>query len=162
MEIKNPCPASLANMPKSENGYYCSSCDKCVIDFRDKSIDEIKSTLKPSDCGIFLPHQLTDQKRYTGIRRYAFGLLVFLSTLGFNVKPLQAQTEPHVEPLEPDTIEPHDTTLMILGKVAPAMPDEIDIREYKKAKRKHKRQNALRTLNPFRRKQMMGKVLIEE
>ena len=156
MEIKNPCPASLANMPKSDNGFYCSSCNKCVVDFRDKSVEEIKATLKPNDCGIFLPHQLQDQKRYNGFHRFAFGALVFLSVLGLNVKPLKAQTEVPVEPVEPDTIEPHDTTLMILGKVAPPMPDEIDIRDYKKAKRKHKRKNTLRALNPFRRRHTMG------
>lgn len=87
--------------------------------------------------------------------------MVFLSTLGFSVKPLKAQTVTPVEPVQPDTIEPHDTLHMIMGKIAPPLPDEVDIREYKKAKRKHKRQRALRSLNPFRRKQVMGKILIE-
>jgi hypothetical protein len=106
-------------MSKSDEGYLCSSCNKCVVDYREKTVEEIKATLKPGDCGIFSSHQLTNQKRYSGYRRFAFGFLVFLATLGFNVKPLKAQTD--IQADSTDTEVPDSVYENIwLGEVEPA------------------------------------------
>lgn len=92
MEIKHPCPMSLNRMDETENGFFCSTCNKEVIDFRNMSIEEIKASLATGGCGLFNTDQLTNQRTYKPIYRLAFTLLTCLSFIGFSVKPLKAQT----------------------------------------------------------------------
>ncbi len=153
MEIKNPCPASLNRMSASGEGYHCTTCNKCVIDFRDKTVEEIKATLKPGDCGVFLPHQLTHQKRYTGFRRMAFGILVFCASLGFNVRPLKAQTDIPVQPSSADSVTANDTLPpIIIGETV--MVNAKKIRSKKNSEATKRRWRIFRRKRPHRYRTM--------
>ncbi len=92
LKIDSPCPFSLSRMGKNGNNYFCGSCSKIVIDFREKSEEEIKSCITKDTCGIFNLSQLPGQQRMHFHRKILFYSLTLLSFIGFNVKPMQAQT----------------------------------------------------------------------
>lgn len=91
LRVDNPCPFLLERMKKNEDGYHCRSCSKTIIDFRDKTTAEICSSINENTCGIFYSHQLTGQQKMSVLRQTAFYCLVFLSFLGFKVKPVYGQ-----------------------------------------------------------------------
>jgi hypothetical protein len=93
IKVENPCPFLLNRMKKEGNNYFCNSCSKTVIDFRDKTEDEIKCNVRKDTCGIFTIDQLKGHKRQSFLRQTLFYCLTVLSFLGFNVKPLTAQTQ---------------------------------------------------------------------
>lgn len=98
LRVDNPCPFLLERMKKNEDGYHCRSCSKTIIDFRDKTTEEICSSIDENTCGIFYRHQLTGQQKMSAFRQVAFYCLVFLSFLGFNVKPVYGQnSRPSIE-----------------------------------------------------------------
>ena len=45
IHIDKPCTADWSKMTPSSNGRFCTSCEKIVVDFSKKTLDEIKSTL---------------------------------------------------------------------------------------------------------------------
>ncbi|MCB9260832.1 MAG: hypothetical protein H6607_00435 [Flavobacteriales bacterium] len=100
MQIKNPCPASIARMKKQGNSFYCKGCQKFVVDFRDKSNDEIKEIIGYGGCGIFRNDQLINQKRYGGWGQAVFYALMVLSFVGFSVKPMKAEATEILNPTE--------------------------------------------------------------
>ena len=95
LKINNPCPVSLSNMKKCGDNFTCKSCDKIVIDFRNKTDEQIRKELTKDTCGIFNTSQLSGQTNYSNFRQVAFNLLTLFSFLGFNVSPLKAQTLPN-------------------------------------------------------------------
>lgn len=62
IEITNPCEADLTNMSKIPQGYFCSLCNKDVIDFTKNSSLEISQYIlahkNESICAQVLPYQL--------------------------------------------------------------------------------------------------------
>lgn len=96
LRIENPCPFLLIKMKKDGQNYFCPSCSKTVIDFREKNVEELKSSISADICGIFNSDQLPGQKRMTIFRKMMFSYLTVLSFLGFSVKPfsIQAQAKP--------------------------------------------------------------------
>jgi hypothetical protein len=92
IKLSNHCPMLLARMKKEGSDYYCKSCSKVVIDYSHKSIEEIIASIKPGTCGIFNPAHVQTNPRMPFKRRFLFYGLTFLSFFGFNVKPLQSQT----------------------------------------------------------------------
>lgn len=98
LRVDNPCPFLLERMKKNEDGYHCRSCSKTIIDFRDKTTEEICSSIDGNTCGIFYRHQLTGQQKMSAFRQTVFYCLVFLSFLGFKVKPVYGQnSRPSIE-----------------------------------------------------------------
>ncbi len=93
LKVSNPCPFLLARMKKDEGGYYCSSCSKTIIDFRQKTEQEIRASIDENTCGIFHLNQLKGQQRLSGVRLFAFYCLTVLSFLGFSVKPVYGKTD---------------------------------------------------------------------
>lgn len=95
LKVDNPCPFLLERMKKNEKGYYCRSCSKTIVDFREKTDAEIISSVGSDRdiCGIFHRYQLKGQKKISKFRQLAFYGLAFLSFIGFSVKPLYGQTE---------------------------------------------------------------------
>lgn len=91
LRVDNPCPFLLERMKKNEDGYHCRSCSKTIIDFRDKTTEEICSSIDGNTCGIFYRHQLTGQQKMSAFRQTAFYVLTFLSFIGFSVKPVYGQ-----------------------------------------------------------------------
>jgi hypothetical protein len=92
INIPNPCPMSL-NRVKSGDTFFCNSCDKKIIDFRDKSAEEIITYFKTgTSCGIYYSHQVTTSN-YSFKNKFLYKVLTVLAVLGLNVKPLGAQTK---------------------------------------------------------------------
>jgi hypothetical protein len=65
LSINNPCHENWDAMTPNEKGAFCLSCQKTVVDFSKKTIDEIKSFFAEvpkteSVCGRFEEEQLTD------------------------------------------------------------------------------------------------------
>lgn len=96
LKIENPCPMLLGRL-KGEGAanYYCNSCEKTIVDFRELSDQEVFAKLQEgTSCGIFYDDQLKGQKqvrRYNWMEKAAFYALMTFSWVGFNVAPLQAQ-----------------------------------------------------------------------
>lgn len=96
IKIDDPCPMLLNRMDKRDKDFHCGSCNKLVVDFRNRSNEEIRDILSSSQgqCGIFLPEQLTQQHevRHTWSYKVAFVVLVIMSWFGSAVQPLNAQS----------------------------------------------------------------------
>lgn len=45
ISITNPCPENWDNMQDSEEGKFCEVCSRCVIDFSEKTDQEIKEII---------------------------------------------------------------------------------------------------------------------
>ncbi len=90
----NACVEDLNAMSPTENGRFCLSCNKNIVDLTDKSNEEIHQLYIENNgdlCGIVLPNQLEERKYYHPLKRFAFALmLVFGSALfvfGGNIQP---------------------------------------------------------------------------
>ncbi len=91
LKIEQPCPMTLGRI-KNGDHFYCKSCNNTIVDFRDKSMDEIVQSLsKQSTCGIFNDDQIV-KPSFSFTTTLLFKFLTFLAVSGFNVKPLSAQT----------------------------------------------------------------------
>jgi hypothetical protein len=96
LKIENPCPMLLGRLKgEASDNYYCNSCEKTIVDFRDLSDQEVFAKLQEGmSCGIFYEDQLKGQgqvRRYNWMEKAAFYALMTFSWVGFNVTPLQAQ-----------------------------------------------------------------------
>lgn len=91
LRIDNPCPMTLARVSSSDGTFYCDNCQNSIIDFRDKSNDEIIQLISSKKaCGIFNDDQLV-QPQYSLLYKIRFAVLTLVAVLGFNVHPIQAQ-----------------------------------------------------------------------
>jgi hypothetical protein len=90
LRIDNPCPVLLSRMSKTDSGFSCKSCKKEVIDFRDKTPEEINRSMGKDACGVFHTSQLSQQPERSFFRKGIFALLTVFSFLGFNVSPVNA------------------------------------------------------------------------
>lgn len=94
MRVENPCPMILSRMSCGDGSFTCTSCKTQVVDFRNKSLEEIKRLSTPDTCGIFTTDQLPGQQKMAFSRKAVFYALAFCSFLGFNVRPVHAATKP--------------------------------------------------------------------
>lgn len=142
ISVANPCPFLIRRMQKDGDNFFCPGCSKQIIDFRNKTYEEIKCVSTKDTCGIFYPEQLTGQRKMRFDRQSLFHLLTFLSFLGFYVKPLNAQTS--------DTLSTKALTIFGIKKMdtrkinsesTEKLPNPID----KEKKRKKKSRK-----NPYR------------
>lgn len=82
-----PCNQSHTRMAKRDGGYYCSSCEKVLTDFRQKTDTEIKQiiTANPGNvCGIFHNHQISSKISHVALSRASYRVgLSLLGILGF-------------------------------------------------------------------------------
>lgn len=120
--------------PNFEKDEYCKSCKKTIIDFREKSVEEILSQINENTCGIFRYDQLPAQKPLKFSKQMLFYFFTVLSFLGISVKPLSAQT----------TDSKKDTVLVQETKDENNVQDDTSTFNEKKKKRPK--------LNLFRRK----------
>ena len=92
IRIDNPCPMTLARVTNSDGTFFCDSCNNTIVDFRDKTTEEIIELIGSRKmCGIFNDTQL-NQPKYSMKYKLNYALLTGLAILGFNVSPIQAQT----------------------------------------------------------------------
>lgn len=125
IDLHSPCPMSLKSI--ENNSFQCKSCNKQILDLRNKSPEEIRREFKGTNiCGIFNENQI--QKRtFSFSYRLRFTLLTIIAYFGFNVKPIIAQSE-----LKHETQNEHTFT------VSPEKPKQTEAQnEEKKQKRKN-------------------------
>lgn len=90
LKVERPCPMTLERM-KHAGGFWCKSCNKSIIDFREMSADGIVANIGGKQvCGIFNCDQVKTGK-LSRPHNLLFKLLTALAFIGFNVKPLNAQ-----------------------------------------------------------------------
>jgi hypothetical protein len=131
ISIQKPCHENWDAMTPNEQGAFCGKCVKTVVDFSNKSIEEIKDFFigKQNEkvCGRFEKQQLTSlsydafynefkgfhfTKRFAVILYFTFGMWLF------NASSANAQTQ---EPIKGDVKVDHS----IMGGVR-AMPAKTD------------------------------------
>ncbi len=107
ISIKKPCHENWETMTPNQQGAFCGKCVKSVIDFSNRSLEEIKSFFaeRPNEkiCGRFEQQQLTAlsfDDFFTKFKHFEFtkrfALIVFF-TFGFwlfNASSSVAQTHP--------------------------------------------------------------------
>ncbi|MFL5763318.1 MAG: energy transducer TonB [Bacteroidia bacterium] len=89
VQVPDPCGENWSGMQKQGNGRYCDSCKKVVVDFRNKSNEEILDYIRENSgkkiCGTFKNTQLIPPDPFVRnqkvIRFLAAALLVFGMTL---------------------------------------------------------------------------------
>jgi TonB family protein len=81
ISVPEPCGESWNGMPQQGNGRYCGSCQKVVVDFTNKTNEEIlehiRSNAGKKVCGTFRNSQLTPHFPERTVRFMAALLLVF-------------------------------------------------------------------------------------
>ena len=78
LSIQNPCSENYNQFKKTVNGGYCNSCAKEVIDFTNKSSEEIKNYFTNNTsktCGRFKSEQLTTYTTAPKKRFNYFGMI---------------------------------------------------------------------------------------
>ena len=84
ISIPQPCTQPWGQMQPSENGRFCGSCEKEVIDFRTWRTDELVDWFNKTDrkvCGHFKPSQLdVVQKDQTAPRTWTIGSKIILAS----------------------------------------------------------------------------------
>lgn len=106
-QINKPCPFYLSDRNKVDGGYYCKSCDKCVVDFRGQSKTSIIDTISKSEtpvCGIYDVEIMSTKRSFKWSGQFLFTILTMASFLGFSVKPMNAQVRDSVA-LKQDTVK---------------------------------------------------------
>mgnify|MGYP003347197998 CR=1 FL=1 len=132
VRIPKPCHESWAKMTPTEQGKFCFSCQKEVVDFSEKSAEEIvdffHSRTNPEErvCGRFnikdVEMPFTKFKFNYRFINWGLGILVgFFQSCGWG----KSQTTGEI--IAPDNHikidETHPNTSNILGKVAPKYSD---------------------------------------
>lgn len=146
ISIQKPCHENWDTMTPNEQGAFCGKCVKTVVDFSNKSIEEIKEFFigKQNEkvCGRFEKAQLTSlsfdafynefkgfhfTKRFAVILYFTFGMWLF------NASSVNAQTKEHLKgdvqvdhnimggvrasQAPKDTVKKHTKPKVIKGKV---------------------------------------------
>ncbi len=96
-KILKVCPATANKFIDQGNAcFLCTGCNKLVMDFRNKSLDEIEANREQFSCGIFDKEQLSHTP-YLGIKkRWIYRVLVAASFLGFQIAPIEADAQ-HIQ-----------------------------------------------------------------
>lgn len=99
ISIPNPCKQDINTMSVSQQGYFCDSCQKEVVDFRKFSDTQIQTYFlnigNKKVCGAFLPSQITTPTNlknsnwfFGTISKFSFFMFLMLQKL-----ETQAQTQ---------------------------------------------------------------------
>lgn len=153
IQIPKPCHADWGEMRPTQQGAFCSSCSKEVVDFTKMNDEEVKSyflqTSTGSTCGRFrteqihririsLPDNIFIQKiagwkKFMAVVMLAFGSMLFGCDVDVN-KHTQGEIEiqkPLNTKLTDDTIAIHSTEM--LGMIAMPIDTPVVIEKDKKA-----------------------------
>lgn len=122
LHIPSPCAADWNQMQEADQGRFCLSCQKTVVDFSEMDEAAIKTYFRNSPgkvCGRFQPNQL---KEYSWpVRRKP--VLTFLSVLGLTA--LMAPTTGFSQPPPTQTQTPANPVLPIAQLPPPAPESRI-------------------------------------
>ena len=97
VRIKSPCKEKLERSSDGCSGYFCSSCDQTVYDFRDSSEEDFNQRLEEMGtkaCGIFYLDEIHPENyRYTSTPRLLSFALSLLAIIGICSSNVKAQTQ---------------------------------------------------------------------
>ena len=141
LKIDAPCPIVIKRLEKDGNDFSCKTCNKNVVDFRGKSSEEIKSILQHGMCGIYHRSQLPAQVKMTRARQFLFHGLTFLSFLGFNVSPINAQSNSEIKKLSFNQTSGTITNSQAKNGDDEKLSKGQKRRKYRKARRERKKNN---------------------
>ena len=95
IDLKFTCPQFFSDLIPTRNGFFCKDCEKCIVDFRGKSKEQINDVVRNSRkdvCGIFDKNQVV--RSSSGKIRSRFRLaFIAVFILGLNANNLGAQTQ---------------------------------------------------------------------
>jgi hypothetical protein len=127
ISIKKPCHENWDTFTPNEQGAFCGKCVKTVIDFSDKSIEEIKEFFNGKEnekvCGRFESTQLTslsfdaffnEFKGFAFTKRFAVILYFTFGMWLFNSNSVSAQNAAHTKGDVEVTVKP---TTSIMGGI---------------------------------------------
>ncbi|MFK7786089.1 MAG: hypothetical protein AB8B56_13290 [Crocinitomicaceae bacterium] len=171
------CQEDIESMAKTNDGAFCSACQKEVIDFTKMSIAEIKETrkLESEICGKFRIEQLEPHLR--PIEAPRMKSIAFLSTLllslNFNSASAQSTVDPKVEQshgasnapnLTPSEVEEKTESGQHISMSRASVSEEpvISDRELRKLNREHQKKWFWSKRFPFlhkKRRHLSGRFL---
>ncbi len=94
LQLQKVCPATENKfIDQGDSCFLCTGCNKLVMDFRNKSLDEIHSLSDQFECGIFDDHQLSHTPVLNWKKRWTYRFLVAASFLGFTIAPIEASAQ---------------------------------------------------------------------
>lgn len=153
ISIPKPCHENWNEMLPEDKGRFCLKCTKTVVDFTQKSKDEIKSFFKETSgkvCGRFLSNQIESPKiisfvfLHKRMTKFVIALYLVFGGLLFTSCSDKSGTlgEPNVEHVKGDVVQdiPEET----IGKVLPI--DTTELKSTKGNSKKHKTKVYTKTL----------------
>lgn len=94
LQIQKVCPATENKfINQGDSCFLCTGCNKLVMDFRNKSMDEIDALSDQFECGIFDAQQLSHIPVLNWKKRWTYRFMVAASFLGFTIAPIEASTQ---------------------------------------------------------------------
>ncbi len=132
IEIKEPCHENWQAMTPNQQGAFCQVCQKDVIDFSKKSINQIKSffTEKKNEkiCGRFEKKQLAYLSFDDFFASFKYWVLskkfavIFFFTFGFMTLDASAQSSGHKKG---KVVAPKETYMMLGGPTVATPPEHL-------------------------------------
>lgn len=116
------CPENIGEMPSTESGHFCDSCEKDIVDFSEMSNVEIQEQLKKASgktCGIFKNRQIINASRVELSSRFRLAFM-FVFMLGMSTSDMYGQDTLVTYPKTLDTAVVVDSPYVIKGQVLDA------------------------------------------
>ncbi|TAF73825.1 MAG: hypothetical protein EAZ53_11380 [Bacteroidetes bacterium] len=111
IDIKKPCEVPLSVMQKTEQGFYCQTCAKNVMDYRSFTNDEILERVPKKGCGVFYQFQLDQinskhkNQNYLRFFRHFGVILAFMISVIETFAQQTKKAKPPTEVVERKNIE---------------------------------------------------------
>ncbi|MEO1051911.1 MAG: hypothetical protein AAFX87_14870 [Bacteroidota bacterium] len=124
------CPIKLNDLSQCDGAYHCDQCNHKVIDFTNKSQEELNQAIANSDtrvCGMFKGSQMSREfRKYAAVTLLASSALFGQSCSKELVEPMTEVTdETPIEITEIEIEEEVEETDIIFGYVHETMPSPI-------------------------------------
>ncbi|MGB1104384.1 MAG: hypothetical protein ACPG21_12265 [Crocinitomicaceae bacterium] len=124
-ELLYNCSKFERDLKPQKVGFYCRSCDRCIIDFRGKTADEIRNIQSKTDrpvCGVFDEFQITNKtaSKIHSWFKLAFAA-VFVVGLTFNAS---GQVADSTVTKQISIDQQHDQSVVFQGVVSDAETGE--------------------------------------
>lgn len=115
------CPANWDSMKPDQEGRFCTTCQKSVVDFREKQGADLRNILlkKGSVCGGFYADQIPSAKKNF---RFSIKLIIASALLVFGCETLPDEGTVNTERNLIPAPETEEETEMILGEVTEIRP----------------------------------------
>lgn len=119
------CDKKINDLTACDTGYFCSSCDKVVIDFRNLTKQDLEYALSSNTevCGLFNASQSYKSNNISISKRLATGGMLVVSLLGASMAEVNAQkNSPQLEEVKSleDSIEKES---LFLGTLVESTPE---------------------------------------